>query len=164
MVLTHGILNSIFVAPCFFLAIQLERERGRVKNRTQENVILFDGICVLCGGAVASLIKIDRKKKLKFSQLQGAFAKEAQVLRRPHSGESVVFLSDGFVYERAEAALQILKKLGGVYQLFAIVLWIIPLFILNLFYDLIAHNRYRIFGKNEICLIPNAKIKDRFIP
>ena len=77
--------------------------------------------------------------------------------------ESVVFWSDGIFYERANAVIHILIKLGGIYKIAGFALRVLPLFILNALYDMIAQNRYRMFGKNEVCLVPTEDIKNLFI-
>lgn len=68
------------------------------------------------------------------------------------------------MYDKAEAVIQILIKLGGIYKFMGIVLKVFPLVILNMLYEFIARNRYRIFGKNDACLIPTNEIRDLFIP
>ena len=66
------------------------------------------------------------------------------------------------VYYRSSAALRIARKLKGGWKLFYAAM-IIPPFIRNFFYDLVARNRYRWFGKRDICMVPDAGISDRFL-
>jgi predicted DCC family thiol-disulfide oxidoreductase YuxK len=164
MVIAHGFLNAAVVVPCFFLAIAFERLAPTHYKTANGHVIFFDDLCVLCSGTVFLLLKIDRNKKLKYSSLHGKFAKEILNLPHANSFKSVVFLSEGLIYERGAAVIHILMRLGGVYKMVGIALKIFPIFILNLGYDLVARNRYRVFGKNEACLLPTDDIKELFIP
>lgn len=164
MVFTHGLLNAIVAIPCFFLAIRLEPYEVARDDYVSDEVIFFDGFCVLCSGTVALLIKLDKNRIFRYSSLQGKYAKETLDSRHVESSASVIFRSEGFSYERAEAVLRILIKLGGFYQLLGILLKLLPHFILNRAYDLVARNRYYFFGKNDSCLIPKDEDKTLFLP
>jgi predicted DCC family thiol-disulfide oxidoreductase YuxK len=163
MTLTHGLINALFTVPCFYLAVRLATEEPSRQTNEDKNVIFFDGLCVLCNGTVSKLIKIDRKRILKYSSLQGEYAKNILDVDHTKSGASVVFLNRGHLYLRAEAVIYILLVLGGIYKLAAMFLNIFPLFILNQLYDLIARNRYRLFGIRDTCLAPTNENKDLFI-
>ncbi len=163
MVFAHGFLNAILTIPCFYLAIRFEDDQKSEKSAAQGDIIFFDGFCVLCSGTVALLIKIDKKRIFQYSSLQGKYAQQALNPNKINSGASVVFLSNAKSYERAEAVIHILKKLGLFYKLLGILLSMFPLFGLNPLYDLIARHRYRIFGKNDACLIPKETERNLFI-
>jgi predicted DCC family thiol-disulfide oxidoreductase YuxK len=164
MVLVHGLLNAVFAVPCFFLAIRVERDPSSSGSSFKDNIIFFDGFCVLCSGTVARLIKIDEKKRLKYSSLQGRYAQEILEIPRIEANASAIFFSEGGLYEKAEAVIRILIKLGGIYKLGGIALSILPLFMLDRFYEFIARNRYRLFGKRDSCLSPTEENKNRFVP
>ena len=133
-------------------------------STSTDSVVFFDDVCVLCNGAVLTLIKLDKKRELKYSSLTGNFAQSLPDLKNLNSSQSVIFWTEGKVYYRAQAVIHILLKLGGVCKFLGSVLKLFPLFSLNAFYNLIAKNRYRIFGKRDVCLVPSAEIKERFIP
>ena len=164
MVISHGLMNAFFSIPCFFLAIKLEQNECSGKMRSRENVVLFDELCILCSRSVTLLIRIDNARKLKYSSLQGKFAQTLQRSTRSNHGESMIFWSNGIIYEKADAIICILLKLGGIYKIIGFTLKIFPVFILNILYDLIARNRYRIFGKNSVCKTPVRGIEDLFLP
>jgi len=100
---------------------------------------------------------------IMYSSLQGHYATKVLDSRHTKSGQSVVLLCGDRLYEKAGAVIHILMALGGVYKLLAMFLNVFPLAVLNLFYDFIARNRYHLFGKNDICLIPANENKDLFI-
>jgi predicted DCC family thiol-disulfide oxidoreductase YuxK len=164
MTLTHGFLNTLFTVPLFYLAIQLESEDQFCQTAiANESVIFFDGFCVLCNGTVSQLLKMDKKRILRYSSLQGEYANKVLDSSYTQSGASVVYMSGKHLYVKAEAVIHILMILGGVYKLLAMFLNLFPLFILNQLYDFVARNRYRFFGKRDTCLIPNSEDKDLFI-
>lgn len=164
MVLAHGFLNAVLAIPCFFLAICFEDDQKSEKTPAKGNVIFFDGFCVLCSGTVALLIKIDKKRIFQYSSLQGSYAQEVLNLNNINSGASVIFRSDGISFEKADAVIHILKKLGSIYKVLGFLLNLLPLFMLDWLYNLIAKNRYRLFGKKDTCLIPDEANRSLFIP
>ncbi len=127
-------------------------------------VLLFDGVCNLCNGFVQFVIKNDKKSKFKFASLQSNVGQEYLT----HFGlateqfESFVYIKDNKYYQKSTAALTLLKDMGGFWTIFY-VLMLIPKFIRNFFYNWIARNRYKIFGKSPSCWIPTAALKSRFL-
>lgn len=162
MTLTHGFINVFFTVPCFYLAIRLATEAFSYQTDEDKNVVFFDGLCVLCSGTVNKLLKIDKKRVLRYSSLQGEYANKFLDLRYTKSDESVVFLRQGHLYEKAQAVIQILYVLGSIYRLAAMCLSIFPRFILNSLYGFIARNRYCLFGKRDTCLVPTKENRDLF--
>ncbi len=127
-------------------------------------VILFDGVCNFCNYWVNFAIRHDRKNKLKFTPLQGETAKQLlpQFHINPTSLSSVIFIDDGKAYTQSSAAIQICKHLNGGWKLFYGLI-IIPKFIRDFLYNIIARNRYKWFGKKESCMIPTPELKGRFL-
>lgn len=129
----------------------------------QENLVLFDGVCNLCNGAVLFIIKRDKKKKFLFASLQSPIAKQKLADRNSSSNlETIVLLSGNSCYQRSDAALEIARQLSGLWPALY-VFKIVPRFIRDAVYDWIAHNRYRFFGKKDACMIPTPDLKSRFI-
>lgn len=127
-------------------------------------VILFDGVCNLCNYWVNFAIRHDRKNKLKFTPLQGETAKQLlpQFHINPTSLSSVIFIDGGKAYTQSSAAIQICKHLNGGWKLFYGLI-IIPKFIRDFLYNVIARNRYKWFGKKGSCMIPTPELKGRFL-
>jgi predicted DCC family thiol-disulfide oxidoreductase YuxK len=164
MVFTHGFLNAILAVPCLYLAIRLETIKKSKNFVRGQSIVFFDGLCVLCNGTVALLIKLDKHQVLKYSSLQGQYASTLLELRHIESSASVIFRKQETNFEKAEAVVQILKELGGFYKLLGLSINLVPNFLLNLAYIFIARIRYQVFGKHKACLIPNAEIRHLFIP
>jgi len=133
-------------------------------NSTQP-IVLFDGVCNFCNYWVNFAIKRDRKKKLLLTPLQGETAKQflSQYNINPTSLNSVIIIDAGKAYTQSSAAIRICKHLNGGWKLFYGLI-IIPKIIRDFFYNIIARNRYRWFGKKESCMIPTPELKERFLP
>jgi predicted DCC family thiol-disulfide oxidoreductase YuxK len=127
-------------------------------------IVFFDGVCNLCSRGVQFIIRHDKKKKFLFASLQGN--KGQETLHRfklpSHFLNSFIVVEDDKVYTRSAAALRVAKQLGGGWSLLYALI-IIPPFIRNALYDLVARNRYKWFGKKEECWVPTAELRERFI-
>ena len=128
-------------------------------------IVLFDGVCNLCNGAVRFIIKHDRFGKFRFASLQSD-AGRALLERNgvTHWGtDSIVFIpQQGDAFRESSAVLYILKELGQGWQLFFPLIHI-PTFLRDGIYRFIARNRYRWFGKKEKCMLPSDTTRSRFI-
>ena len=129
------------------------------------HILLFDGVCNLCNGVVKFIIKNDKKGKFKFAALQSDSAR--RLLNKfgiaANDIESFVYINEGHSYRRSTAVLHVLLEIGGVWKLFYVFI-IIPGFIRDFFYSIIAKTRYRIFGKRATCMVPTNDIIERFLP
>lgn len=130
----------------------------------EPKIILFDGVCNLCNGAINFIIKHDPKGTFKFASLQGETGKRLlqQHQINPAETDSIVLIDKENVSVKSSAALRIAKYLDkGFPLLFGFM--IVPKFIRNAVYDFIAKNRYKWFGKKESCMIPTPELKSRFL-
>lgn len=127
-------------------------------------IILFDGVCNLCNGAVVFIIKRDKKNVFKFAALQSEIGQQliSKFNIDTSKVDSIILIDGEKHYEKSSAALRIAKYLSGAYPLL-FGFMILPKFIRDSVYDYIARNRYRWFGKRESCMIPTAKLKDKFL-
>ena len=126
-------------------------------------IILFDGVCNLCNGIVKFIIRFDSNAKFKFSSLQSGYAQKLlSSAAEIKTADSVIYLRDGLIHMRSNAALYILKDLGGFWKVFTL-FFILPRFIRDFLYNIIAKYRYRIFGKRESCMVPTPEIERRFL-
>jgi predicted DCC family thiol-disulfide oxidoreductase YuxK len=136
------------------------------KNSSIENqdVLLFDGVCNLCNGAVNFIIDHDPKGHFKFAALQSDFGQEKlkELGYNQQEFDSLVLLSEDKVYKKSSAALRIAKKLSGLYPLLYVFI-IIPPFIRHGVYDIIAKNRYKWWGKRDSCRMPTPELRARFV-
>jgi predicted DCC family thiol-disulfide oxidoreductase YuxK len=128
-------------------------------------ILFFDGQCTLCNGLVDWFIRRDKKAVLKFASLQGETAQ--QMLPSAYRGskglDTLLYYRHGKIYIRSTAVLMSLQDLGGLWILTS-VFFIIPSFLRDLVYRLIARMRYRIFGKTETCRVPKPEERQRILP
>jgi predicted DCC family thiol-disulfide oxidoreductase YuxK len=127
-------------------------------------ISLFDGVCNLCNSSVQFIIKRDRKNRFLFASLQGHTGQE--YLRRfnlpADTFNSFLLVEDNHYYTRSTSALRIARSLSGGWPLLYAFI-IVPRFIRDAVYNLIAKNRYKWFGKQEACWIPTPDLKKKFL-
>ena len=126
--------------------------------------VLFDGVCNFCNASINFIIDRDKKGIFKFAALQSEIGQE--ILRKyslkQDTFDSIILEKEGEIYQKSDAALEIARNMDGLWKIFYI-FKIIPSFLRNLVYDLIARNRYRIFGRTDACRIPTPELKARFL-
>lgn len=130
----------------------------------QKKIILFDGVCNLCNGSVIFIIKRDKKDVFRFAAIQ---SDEGQKLIEQYAidtskVDSILLLDGADYFAKSTAALKIARHLKGGYPLLYGFI-ILPVFIRNWVYDIIARNRYHWFGKKESCMIPTPELKGKFL-
>lgn len=124
------------------------------KDLTHRPILFFDGVCGLCNHTIDFLVRRDRRRLFRYAPLQGETAKRLLDPAAIRDLKTFVYLSDKGEYRRSAAIVRMLWKLGGIWKLAAVALWIIPLPIRDLGYRCISASRYRLFGKKEVCRIP----------
>lgn len=138
-------------------------------------LLLYDGECGLCARSIQWVLERDvRARSMRFAALQGETA--APLLTRhgiaphPRRGfESLVLVQDvggtrERVLQRSDAALAIGRYLGGSYGRLARLAGLVPRFLRDLAYGLVARNRLRFFGAADACRVPRGKERERFLP
>ena len=133
-------------------------------------IILYDGVCGLCNSLVQFLLKRDRDGRLRFASLQSDFA--TKVLQR-HGFDpkdlDTMHLVENYdqpgerVLQRSTAILRAGRELGGVWSFLAALGRVVPRPLRDMFYGLVARNRYRVFGKYETCMLPDPNQRSRFL-
>lgn len=128
------------------------------------HIILFDGVCNLCNGFVNWLIHRDQEALFHFASLQSDIGK--LLLQKydldTNQIDSVVYIRDDKAYIKSTAVLKISQDLGGAWKLVHAFI-IVPSFVRDIFYDLVAWSRYALFGKRDSCVLPPPDFKSRFL-
>lgn len=127
-------------------------------------IVVFDGVCYLCNGFVNFLLKRDKNDRLRFGLLQyeNKLDADESIKQNISSTDSVALITDINVYFRSTAVLKILKRLGRGWQFFYVFM-LIPKPIRDWVYDFVARNRYKWFGKKDVCMVPDEKVRRKFI-
>lgn len=130
-----------------------------------KQLILFDGVCNLCNSSVNFVIKHDKKNKFLFTPLQSELASqivEEFQIDRKKTDSILLYTPEKVITYKSTAALKIASYLGFPINILSVFL-IIPAIIRNWIYDFIAKNRYKWFGKKEVCMIPTPELKSKFL-
>ena len=138
-----------------------------MKSQLTGRVIFFDGHCVACNKIVDFLLDRDPVGLFRFASLQSDIARVTLVgygypIQSVQDLDNIVYLRLGKLKTKSDAILSIAVDVGGGYKA-AVLLYLIPKWIRDRIYDAFARRRYSWFGKNEICRIPTANEKSRFI-
>ncbi|MGI9164870.1 MAG: thiol-disulfide oxidoreductase DCC family protein [Pyrinomonadaceae bacterium] len=136
---------------------------------SSKTLVLYDGVCGLCNGLNQFLLKRDSKDHLRFASLQSNFA--ASTLKRHDINavdlDTVYVVADygqpkQRLLARSDAILHVLDRLGGVWSFFRVGR-VLPKRLRDALYNLVARNRYSVFGKYEVCLMPDEKHRKKFL-
>lgn len=127
-------------------------------------IILFDAQCVLCSANAQFILRHDRRHHFKLAAMQGGVG--ATLFRRlgmdPSNPDTLIVVEGNRVRRDSDAVLAICSALGWPWRVLG-VLRAIPPFIRDPFYRLIARNRYRLFGRRDICWMPSAEYAERVL-
>ncbi|MCM3748209.1 thiol-disulfide oxidoreductase DCC family protein [Paenibacillus pasadenensis] len=127
-------------------------------------VILFDGVCNLCSGAVQFVLQHDNNGYFRFASLQsdaGQKLLEQYKLSGDNLG-TIVLIENGRAFTRSTAALRVTRRLRWPYSMISVAR-IVPSPLRDSVYAFIARNRYKWFGKTEQCMIPKPEYARRFL-
>jgi predicted DCC family thiol-disulfide oxidoreductase YuxK len=132
----------------------------------QRPLMLFDGVCNLCNAAVQWVIERDARGQIRFASLQSEAGRQAL---REALGDGAGRLPDSFVlidahgvHSESSAALAVAGHLGWPYRLLTGTR-IVPRFVRDAVYRLVARNRYRWFGRRDTCMLPTPHLASRFL-
>ena len=123
-------------------------------------IIVFDGVCVLCTANAQFVLLADKMGRFRLAAMQGEVG--AALMREngidPLDPESFVLIDaqqdGGKVWRDSDAVLHMWSELGWPYRIGA-VFRLVPRFVRDPAYRLIARNRYKWFGKRAACWVPD---------
>jgi len=133
-------------------------------------IILYDGVCGLCDRLVQFVLKRDRDDRFQFAALQSAFARA--ILQR-HGLNPDLLDTFHLVFDYGESSERVLARsdtvsaaldqLGGSWRVLAKLFDLFPTQFRDWQYNLIARNRYQLFGKRDACTLPDPKVRHKFL-
>jgi len=127
-------------------------------------VLIFDGVCELCSSSVNFILRWEKGHEIKFTANQNPPGRALleQYGENPDEVSTIYFIEQGKIYKQSAAVLRIARRLRFPWFLgYGFI--IVPRFIRDFFYKLIARNRYRLFGQKETCRIPTPEEMARFL-
>ena len=128
-----------------------------------DDVILYDGVCVFCSRWVQFVLARDSAKRFRFTPIQSAYGTRlAQAFGiAPHAPDTNAVVHGGKAHLKSDAALTVLSNLPG--WGWALALFAVPKPLRDAVYGLVARNRYRIFGRFDVCFLPDPELRKRVL-
>jgi predicted DCC family thiol-disulfide oxidoreductase YuxK len=140
-----------------------EPDAAAIVDALDHPLLLFDGVCNLCNGFVRFVLRFDAAGTYRFAPLQSAVGQE--LLDRHDLAtadfDTVVLIEGEESYTKSTAALRVLRHLDGPWPVLYPLIYL-PRSLRDGVYDLVASYRYRVFGKQDACPVPEPEIRDRF--
>lgn len=132
--------------------------------RAQENVILFDGVCKLCNAWSNFIMRHDHRRRFRLASVQSPEGKAilAHFGYPTNHFETMLVVRNSRCHEKSDAFFVVMDELGFPWKL-ALIFKPIPRRLRNWLYDRIALNRYAIFGKYDVCSLPNPDHEERYL-
>lgn len=132
---------------------------------TEKAIILFDGICNYCNAHVNIVLKADKHDRFRFAPLQSGAGQAviSQLRIDTNNHDSFIFIKNGTYKFYTDAAIGVFNELGGGWHILAFLLALVPRFLRDAVYKWIARNRYKFFGKKDVCRVPTEEEKFKFL-
>lgn len=127
-------------------------------------IVFFDGVCGFCNSVVDFAMKHDREGVLRFAPLQGETARRLLDPSDVEDLNTFVFRDEQGLHRRSTAMVRLLSRLGGLWSVASVLLWIIPRPVRDVGYRVVAQYRYALFGKKEACRMPSSEERGRILP
>ena len=138
--------------------------------KTSSNtLVLYDGVCGLCNGLNQFILRRDREDSFRFASLQSEFA--ASLLQRYDINavdlDTVYVVADygqpnQRLFARSDAIFHVIGQLGGIWRILKVGK-VLPKPFRDALYNVVASNRYRVFGKYDTCLMPEERYRKKFL-
>jgi predicted DCC family thiol-disulfide oxidoreductase YuxK len=127
-------------------------------------IIIFDGHCVLCSGWANFVLRHDRSGKYRLLAAQSPLGRALYVHLGldPDDYQTNILLADGIAWLKSEGSIRMAEGLGFPWAM-AAAFRVLPLSIRDWLYEFVARNRFRLFGRREVCYIPALRFRDRFL-
>ncbi|OYX71545.1 MAG: thiol-disulfide oxidoreductase [Caulobacter sp. 32-67-35] len=135
-----------------------------VPAEAPDGLWLFDGVCNLCSGSVAIVLKLDREGVIRFTPIQSPYGRQLAAAHGidPDQPASFLFLDGGRALQKTAAIGALLRRLKPPWRWLAVVDRL-PRGPADAAYDWLAANRYRLMGKKDACMVPSPADRARFI-
>jgi predicted DCC family thiol-disulfide oxidoreductase YuxK len=130
-----------------------------------DRVLVFDGVCVLCSHWIGFVLQHDRRRLYKFAAMQTDTGRRLLTSHGldPDDPKSFLLVGEGRGYMDTDALIRVLDSFGGRWRLVATLVRLTPRLLRDALYRTIARNRYKLFGKHDLCVVPSAQTADRFL-
>ncbi len=132
--------------------------------KSPDGLMLFDGVCSFCSASVRAVMAMDRSGAIRFAPMQ---SEAGQALAAAHGLDpadpaSFVFFDGGRALVRSDAMLAMARRFGWPWRALGM-FGALPQGLRDRLYDLVAKNRYRWFGRRDVCFVPSPEQRARFL-
>ena len=136
-----------------------------LRRDLRSDLIVFDGECVLCSGFFRFMLRRDREHRFRFVLAQSDLGTRLyRALDLPTDDfETNLVIVDGVIHQKLDAFAVAMRAIGWPWRAMS-ALRFLPRVVKDPAYLAIARNRYSLFGRTQICMIPDDAIKARFLP
>ncbi|WP_367647627.1 thiol-disulfide oxidoreductase DCC family protein [Ruegeria arenilitoris] len=130
-----------------------------------QDLIVFDGECVLCSRFFRFMVARDKARRFKFATAQSPLGQRlySDLGLPTQDFETNLVVTDGVIHQHLDAFAAAMRCLPGFWPVLSVCRWL-PRFIKDPLYHAIARNRYAIFGRSATCMVPDADLRSRFLP
>jgi len=127
-------------------------------------IILFDGVCTLCNASIDFVLKRDKKDIFKFVSLQSELGQSylKKFNLSLENFDTIILIEDENFFTASTAVLKIVRDLESFVKYFYLFIYV-PIIVRDFIYNIIAKNRYRIFGNRSCCRVATKKEKEKFL-
>ena len=127
-------------------------------------VTVMDGECVLCSVGARLIARYDRKGEFRICRTQSPLGRALleHYGMNPGDPESWLLIDGGIAHTSLDAMIRAGRRVGGVGLLLQ-PLRIMPRGVQDWLYRRLARNRYRLFGRTDICSIPDPALRARLM-
>jgi predicted DCC family thiol-disulfide oxidoreductase YuxK len=127
-------------------------------------IIIFDGHCVLCSGWANFILRHDPSGRYRLLAAQSPLGRAiyGHLGLDPVDYQTNILLTDGIAWLKSEGSIRMAEGLGFPWAL-AAVFRVIPVVVRDWLYELVARNRFRLFGRRQTCYLPALEFRDRFL-
>jgi predicted DCC family thiol-disulfide oxidoreductase YuxK len=125
-------------------------------------IIFFDSECMLCNASVQWILMHEKKHDVQFAPLHGVTFKKLPI-ERQHLPDSILVWKENSLHMKTSAIIHVLQGMGGKWNILSRLMRIIPYFLSNSIYDIIARKRYVWFGRTAECMLMKGPMKHRFL-
>jgi predicted DCC family thiol-disulfide oxidoreductase YuxK len=129
------------------------------------SILVFDGVCVLCSHWVSFVLRHDRRGLYKFAAMQTTTGRTLLLDHGidPDDPNSFLLFEQGRGYTDTDAIVRVLRSFGGPWKIASALLAVVPRSMRDRMYRWTARNRYRLFGRHDVCIVPSAQNAHRFL-